>query len=681
MKIKPTLFALICVSFSAVAQTPSGPAAPLVPPNISPVSADAASVPPPPVQASQPQQPGAQGTQPPTAESVDASQVISTQPAPSDDAEKDAAPADGTWVRDMALNDLLQILARRLGLQYFYNPKLNDIRVSGNLAEHVPSLADIKAITLQYDVLIDANGKTLMAFARDQLSSLPKNDFVYTLKYLRPNTSFFTPVVTTSDESGGPSGYESKPGVNDEGGKGIGENFKALLAPALSASGAVSYEPKTNQLIISDNQYSLARAIEMLDKLDVPKKQIIVQVRILRINSNAANYSGLDWSQTLGKDGLSIGATAVGPLDQIFKSTPFFGNTASLADTAVNAAADAITGNNTGTTSTNGTTTTDTGTTGTSTTGTTGPTGGSTNAGIILSPLQVNVVLRALLQNDLATQESGPAVITEDNEPAIFRVVDRIPIVEQTISNDGNSGGTPLIATDVRYRIDKTDPIDPANSREIGVSVAVTPGLLPDNTIRMKLLPRVASITQYTKVFTGFGNIFNEYPNVNETSVEARARIPDGYTLVLGGYYQDQQRKVDNKVPFLGDIPGLSYAFRSTSREKIRSNIVFLITPTSYDPSSVTRAIENNEMLRQQYILPGNSKYPDPDWPKEDTKSNLGQRLANLWPFKKKQPREHSELSSENPKNQNLRPVITKQQRSQAQLQSTIRGTPASPQE
>lgn len=732
MKSQALIIAIAAAAFSASAQSPSGEP-PAVPPNVKPAPAATPYVtpvtppPPPPGSATQftptnvpppvppltsagTSVPPVQTNVPPAAANVPppttvppaggASTQATTNGAKSEPSEtevvsagggSDAAGAslngghNGTWVRDMALNDLLQILARRLGLQYFYNPKLNDIRVSGSLTEKVPSIKDIEEMALQYDVLVDGNGRTLMAFSRDQLASLPKSDYVYTLKYLRPNTNFFTPTVTTSGgETSGPTSYQSDPGDNDEGGNGIGENFKALLKPALSATGSVSYEPKTNQLIISDNQYSLSRAIEMLDKLDVPKKQIIVQVRILRLNSNAANYSGVDWSQTLGANGLQIGATAVGPLNEIFSTTPVFGDASTLASQAVNAAADAITGNNSNNGNNNTTTDPDnTGTgTGTSTTGTVGPNGGAgTNAGIILSPLEVNVVLRALLTNDLATQESGPAVITEDNEPAIFRVVDRIPIVEQSITDNGGSGN-PILSTDVRYRIDKSDPIDPANSREVGVSVAVTPGLLPDNTIRMKLLPRVASITQYTKVYTGFGNIYNEYPNVNETTVEARARIPDGYTLVLGGYYQDQQRKIDNKVPFLGDIPGLSYAFRSTSREKVRSNIVFLITPTSYDPSSIKYSVENNEMLRQNYVAPKDSKYPDPDWPKEDSKSNIGQRLANLLPFFKKKPKKDpSLLSPENPQNQNMRPVVTKQQKNQMQLEQEIRGTDASPQE
>ena len=575
--------------------------------------------------------------------------------------------AKGTWVREMALNDLLQVLARRKGMQFFYNPRLKSTVVTGNLKEDVPTIEDMASMALQYDVMLDANGSTLMAFSRDQLGALPKKDYVYSLKYLRPNNAF-TPVVPLGAGPGDdPSALVSSPALGNDV-NGTGANFRSLLAPVLSETGVVTYEPKTNKLIISDNEYSLARAVEMLDQIDTPKKQVIVKVQILRLNNTSSKFTGVDWSNTFGRDGLNVGASISGPLDQIFNTTPIFGTANALATTAVNALAGQ--GNPTG----GGALPATNDGVGGGVVGATPTNTGTSNAGIVLSPLEVGFVLRFLMENDMAQQEAGPAVITEDNEPALFRVVERIPIIEQQIDT-GGSGGDPIITIDARYRIDPSDPIDPANAREVGVSVAVTPQILPDNTIRMDLLPRVSTITRYTRVFLGVGNLFNEYPNINETTVDATARIPDGYTLVLGGYYQDELRNRANKIPFFGDVPGLSFAFRSESQEKVRSNIVFLITPTTYDPANVERSVAFGEMMRQSFVEKPNDPIPDPqDWPKENSDTNLGQRIVNMLPWTRKPEVPAGELSADNPENYDAREITTPQQQRQKAMIERMTG-------
>jgi type II secretory pathway component GspD/PulD (secretin) len=87
----------------------------------------------------------------------------------------------------------------------------------------------------------------------------------------------------------------------------------------------------------------------------------------------------------------------------------------------------------------------------------------------------------------------------------------------------------------VRYKIDAEDPSatdEPEKNREIGVTLSVTPTLLPDGTVRMKLRPRVAKIVE---LIAGRGN--NVFPRVSESTVEAISRIPAGQSLFLGGFY------------------------------------------------------------------------------------------------------------------------------------------------
>ena len=93
----------------------------------------------------------------------------------------------------------------------------------------------------------------------------------------------------------------------------------------------------------------------------------------------------------------------------------------------------------------------------------------------------------------MVNQKSNPVVITEDNEKASISLIDRVPIITTT-TNQGTS--TSSVSEEVRYTIDASDSTDPETTREIGVTISITPSLLPDGTIRMHMRPRNAQITE-----------------------------------------------------------------------------------------------------------------------------------------------------------------------------------------
>ena len=154
-------------------------------------------------------------------------------------------------------------------------------------------------------------------------------------------------------------------------------------------------------------------------------------------------------------------------------------------------------------------------------------------------------MLRALAEGGLASQVSNPTLITEDNEQATISIIDRIPIITTTTTASvGRTAhrhrGGPL---QNRRQSDKTIDTDPDKHREIGISLVVTPTLLPDGTVRMKLRPRSAQIVETgSRASPG-----NEYPRVTESMVETLARVPDGYSLVVGGFYGEAQIRRQNQ--------------------------------------------------------------------------------------------------------------------------------------
>lgn len=564
--------------------------------------------------------PRSQGS--PTPEPVRTDLEAVTQEVPSD--------STATWVSDMPLNDLMTILARRMGYQYFKNAALNDVTVAGQLMEATDGMEQIKELALQYGVSIYTKGRTLYAFTPAQLQALPRREWSYTLRYLS----------ISSDE-------ERKA-------------LEELVLPVLGEGGVVKFEPMTRTAVVLGNDYAIQSVQEFLPKLDKPQKQVIVQVRILRLKNNASNKFGVDWSQTLG-EGLNVGITAYGQLNEITKGTPIFGTYQDLANQAANVVSSAINGAANGAANANtgtGTTTT------TTTTSTEMPTVTNIPSGIVLNPLQVSVVIRALIERNMATQEMGPTVVIKNNLKGSFSIVELIPIVTQQVSQ---SNGTNLISTDVSYQI------DPNRDTYAGLQVDLRPSILEDGTIEMMLKPRIATITGYTTAQTGVEGITNQYPQLNETSVDSVARIPDGYSLVLSGYYQIEEVERDNKVPLLGDIPGISFAFRSKERAKVRSNIVFILTPVTYDPADPRQTVEYAEMLKQRMIAPKSLDYADDEMPGEDTNPNLLKRLRNMLPGRPKAPKVN-EFDPEHIDNMTPRPrLVTPQEQNQSEIKRQLR--------
>lgn len=479
--------------------------------------------------------------------------------------------AGGFWLKSAKLNDVFQHLAQLGNMQYFHNTEIEgpNFVVTGQLMDDDP-VKQMEELALMYGITIHQKGNTVYALNSSQLSQLPTEPFRYQLKYLRPKDI---------------------------------EQIKLILQPFLTTgSGIIEYETKTNTLIVMDNERKLDALALFLEQIDQPKQQIAIETRILRVTSDSKNQIGVDWSSVLGDEGLALNSAT--SLNALFN----------LPDLAT--AAEFISATDDGNSFTTSSVTAS------GNFRTEGDQGGSGST--VLSPLQLTAVLRALEAGGLAQQESSPTLITEDNEEGLISIIDRIPIVTSTVTiNNGAQNITDV----VRYKIDEEDQAgDPTTTREVGVSVAVTPTILPDSTIRMSLRPRSAQVTEY--VTTPSGNV---YPRVNESSVTTTARVPNGHSLLIGGFYEETSEDVTNKVPILGDVPAVSLLFKSTVTEKKNTSLVFIITPKLYRPEL---ALENDTMaheLHDAHVLPKNHDYPNRFKPGANYRSNLKNSVKNAF--------------------------------------------------
>src|SRR5207249_2718445 len=118
----------------------------------------------------------------------------------------------------------------------------------------------------------------------------------------------------------------------------------------------------------------------------------------------------------------------------------------------------------------------------------------------------------------------------------------------------------------------------------LGVILHVTPRISANNYVNLKVIPEVSRVfeTQHRTVgasAVGTPQTF-DVDVYDIRKMETRVMIPSGNTLVLGGLLQDDVRNQNTKVPFLGDIPVIGYAFRSEAKQRQKGNLLIFITPT-----------------------------------------------------------------------------------------------------
>ncbi len=489
---------------------------------------------------------------PPPGNAGDPAAPVAAAPfAPLEQQKQEMQKSDeGYIIKDAGLNDIFQFLAKSAGRQYFHNTKIAgpDYLVTGHLNDGSP-LQQMEELAFQYGLSMHTKGNTIYALTQAQLGQLPSSEFHYQLRYLRPTDI---------------------------------EQIKELIKPMLSpGTGIVNFEPKTNTIIIIDSTHRIEQARQLLHGIDKVQGQIIVETKILRVNSSAAERTGVNWAASLGKDGTAINVAR--DLNSVF-GLP-------------NSPRSEIIG------------------------------GAGTN--LVLSPVQLAGVLRALAEGGLASQISNPTLITEDNEQSVISIIDRNPIITST-STSNTSGGNPTVTEEVRYKIDPSDKTiteDANTHREIGISLVVTPTLLPDGTIRMKLSPRSAQVVEQVVSLSG-----NKYPRVSESMIQTLARVPDGSSLVVGGFYGETQLGNKNKIPILGDVPLLNFFFKSSEATKERTSLVFVVTPKSYNPASgaMTHKVSGN--IRSNTSMDCDHDWVDLDNPGPAHEPNLKRSIRGLQP-------------------------------------------------
>ena len=174
----------------------------------------------------------------------------------------------------------------------------------------------------------------------------------------------------------------------------------------------------------------------------------------------------------------------------------------------------------------------------------------------------LSAVIDALKQQGNLKIVSTPRLRTLNNQPAVVRVGQDIPVFLRQVTT---APGSPPVTT-------VTESVQTVT---VGTVLSITPQISSDGLITLDLTPAVSRLVRIETSATGDTNA----PVIDIRQASSIVRVRDGATIVMGGLVQDSSTSTHRKIPILGDIPLLGKAFSGEYKTSERTELVFFLTP------------------------------------------------------------------------------------------------------
>jgi len=294
----------------------------------------------------------------------------------------------------------------------------------------------------------------------------------------------------------------------------------------LTKRGRATYDLKTNTLILTDTARKIQEVRELLVRLDVPARQVMIEARVVVADSGWSRDLGVKWgAKVKGPDG---GTTILGSKTQINASgtetgaiTGTFGN---IVDLGLQAAAGSL---------------------------------GLSFLNVATGNL-LALELTAMEEDNRGKVVSNPRVMTTNQKPAVILNGTQIPYI---------TAGTDNTNATVTFK-------------DVFLCLLVDPQILNNDTLIMTVEVQKDTVDQSNSVQTAPGVVA---PAIATKRVKTQVRVNNGETLVLGGIFDQEETNNVTKVPFFGDIPGLGNLFKTTSKIDKKTELIIFLTPRILD--------------------------------------------------------------------------------------------------
>jgi general secretion pathway protein D len=289
-------------------------------------------------------------------------------------------------------------------------------------------------------------------------------------------------------------------------------------------SAMVWADPGNNALVITAPPKIMRAVMDIIDKLDIRRPQVLVEAIIADINFNKDSELGVNWAAFANGSNVPAGAfvSPVGGTSIV--------DLAGAIEAPANASTTLLQGTTLGI----------------------GRVGGS--------GLNFAAMVRAIRADTDDNIISTPSAVTMDNQEAELKVAQEVPFITGQFTNTtAVTGGA-------------VNPFQTIQREEVGTILKITPTISAEGTqVMLKISIESSSIGQKP---AGAVDLVT-----NKRTVSTTVLIEDGGIVVLGGLIEDDLTKGENRVPFLGNIPLIGYLFKTRNASSTKNNLMIFIRP------------------------------------------------------------------------------------------------------
>lgn len=357
----------------------------------------------------------------------------------------------------------------------------------------------------------------------------------------------------------------------------LGQDRMGAAQQLLESEVSVVAEENTNTLLISASPRYFVTLAKIIDELDQPASQVLIQALLAEVRLDNQTDFGMDWAWNDVSANRNLAVNGKIGVEASVGAEPLGFNVS-------------ITGSD------------------------------------------LTFFLRALQQTGRLEVLSRPQVLAVDNKPATIDVGERVPLI--TSSRVTEQG----------------DTINTIQYENIGLTLDVLPRIGSDGTVQMEVRPTISSVgTQSTPITEFASAVF-----INNRSAETTVTCYDGQTIIIGGLITTTDQDIEDKLPVLGDMPGVGPLFRRIEKVKIRDELMIFLTPRvlqtaqgahdmtldEFRKNETLRSLKTNhsykeaalDMIRQEdlrrEIRKGANRLPDT--PAEVRRENVRQTIMEL---------------------------------------------------
>jgi type IV pilus assembly protein PilQ len=312
-------------------------------------------------------------------------------------------------------------------------------------------------------------------------------------------------------------------------GGGVGGQGGLTQRGFLSPRGSLSFDRRTNTLLVIDIPKRVQDIKNIVAVLDKPVDQVVIEARIVIANESFARELGAKFGLTGFKDHLLYSNSIennIANQNELIEAGDEGRRPVITRGLNVNLPGSASIGNL-----------------------------GSLALSILNAGHALDIELSALQQEGRGEVISNPRIVTSNQKEAVIRQGEEVGYLTITGSGTGAS------------------QVPQVQFKEALLELRVTPTITNDGRVFLNMNVKKDEVSEF--VDTGFG----EVPSIAKREVNTAILVEDGQTVVVGGVYEFKSQSDLTKVPFLGDIPILGNLFKKRGRNKSKAELLIFVTP------------------------------------------------------------------------------------------------------